>query len=333
MIYNTHIKQQKSTETVTERGRKSLIATLTMNTAIDRLLFIDRFSKNNTNRINRVTETLGGKGTHVSLNLDRLGLKNDCYGVVMGQTGKRVTDILKRYSNINVKMYYQENGETRTNYALIENDHSCTLITEKGKTISKDICNKVVNMLKDSLVDEDDLVLSGDASNTEIPNIYNYIMEKLSEKKIRVYLDTSSENLINGIKLKPFMVKPNLEELSQYVGKKVESREDILQGMKEIINKGVSLVAVTCGEDGSYVYYQNQFYRIEPLKIKAVNTIGCGDAYLSGIIYGINSSMDFEDVLSYASAVSAATALSDLTVGFDLIKMKELLTHVIIKRL
>jgi len=310
-----------------------MIATLTMNPAIDRLLFIDKLNKNNTTRILRISEALGGKGTHVSLNLAQLGLENDCYGVVMGETGRRIIEILRQHPNINEKMYYLETGESRTNYAIIERDHTSTLLSEKGETITAEVCEQVVDRLVSELEPGDDLVLSGDASNSEIPHIYNHILERLAQKDVRVYLDTSSENLINGIKLKPFMVKPNLDELAQYAGTPVQTEEEILGAMERIVSQGVALVAVTCGGDGSYVYYQNQYYRIEPIKIPVVNTIGCGDAYLSGIVYGINRSLDLEDVLRHAAAVSTATALCDSTVGFDLNTMRELLTQVEVRKL
>jgi len=285
-----------------------MIATLTMNPAIDRLLFIDKLNKNNTTRILRISEALGGKGTHVSLNLAQLGLENDCYGVVMGETGRRIIEILRQHPNINEKMYYLETGESRTNYAIIERDHTSTLLSEKGETITAEVCEQVVDRLVSELEPGDDLVLSGDASNSEIPHIYNHILERLAQKDVRVYLDTSSENLINGIKLKPFMVKPNLDELAQYAGTPVQTEEEILGAMERIVSQGVALVAVTCGGDGSYVYYQNQYYRIEPIKIPVVNTIGCGDAMTAGLAVGLQRGYKPFDMLRFATACAASNA-------------------------
>ncbi len=310
-----------------------MISTVTINTAIDRLLFIEELHKNNTNRIKRTVEVLGGKGAHVSLNLSQLGMKNRSFGVVLGVTGSRILQILKDNPYIDVKMLHYDVGDSRTNYAIIEDDNTCTLIAEKGVTISKPVCEELLNIIDQHTEDGDYLVLSGDASNTEVPFIYNVIMERLQSKKIKVFLDASSENLIKGVKAKPFLVKPNVDELSQFVGHPVETEADILHGMDELESYGVEVIAVTCGANGSYVRYKGVTYRVYPLKVNVVNTIGCGDAYLSGFVYGLSNNMPFETVLRYATAVSAATAESELSVGFDPRRAESLIDQVIIETL
>ncbi|HNW85617.1 MAG TPA: hexose kinase [Candidatus Limiplasma sp.] len=310
-----------------------MISTLTINTAIDRLLFIESFCQNSTNRIKRVVDVLGGKGTHVSLNLSQLGMSSRCFGIAMGETGKRILHTLKAHENLDVRLLYVKKGESRTNYAIIEDDHTCTLVTEKGEVVSRELCEELLGKLEKELTAGDTLILSGDASNTEVPFFYNRVMERLEGRGIRFLLDTSSRNLVEGLKAKPYLVKPNVEELSQVLGCPIGSEAEILSGMRRIAAMGIEVVAVSCGGEGSYVLYQGQFYRVHPLTVQVLNTIGCGDAYLSGLAYGLEIKADFETTLRIATAVSAATAESDLTVGFDPARAAALQSQVVITKL
>jgi fructose-1-phosphate kinase PfkB-like protein len=56
---------------------------------------------------------------------------------------------------------------------------------------------------------------------------------------------------------------------------------------------------------------------VNPIKVETVNEGGCGDAFLSAIIAGIEKNMSIEETLKVATAVAAATAESESTAGFD----------------
>lgn len=311
-----------------------MICTLTINPAIDRLLFIKEFDRDNTNRIKQSKDVLGGKGTHVSVNLSILGCKSRAYGIGFGKLGKKIESMLKE-SEVETHFLQYEDGESRMNYALIEENHSCTLITERGREIPEEICRGMLISLEETLKDGDYLVLSGDASNTSVPYIYNLIMESIGKtgKKIRFFLDTSSDNLIRGIGQTPFLVKPNVDELSQVTGKRIQNEEEILDGIDQIASQGISCVAVSRGEQGSIVRYGNAVYRVFPLTVQVENTIGCGDAFMSGMVYGFSKELPIEEILKLAAGVSAATAESKLTVGFQYERAMELKEKAIVEKI
>lgn len=311
-----------------------MICTLTINPAIDKLLFISKLNRDNTNRIQKSKKVLGGKGTHVSINLSLLGEENRAYGIGYGKTGAIIEEMLKN-SRIQVEFLHFDEGESRTNYALVEENHFCTLITEKGRIIPQNVCRQLLNRILDTIGTEDYLVLSGDASNTELPYMYNYVMQEMKQKRprVKVFLDTSSENLIRGLDQKPFLVKPNEDELSQIMGKSIASDEEVLEGIEWIKKKGIECVAVSRGGKGSIVAYKEEVYKVHPLQVNVINTIGCGDAYLSGLVYGFEKNMDFQDILKLAASVSAATAESELTVGFDVARVMQLRNKVELQKL
>lgn len=309
-----------------------MIRTVTINPAIDRVIYLTELSKNNTNRIKDIEEVLGGKGTHVSVNLGILGCMNKAYGIDFGQVGRRIESLLSN-KNIDMQFLHYAEGESRVNYALIEDDKTCTLICEKGKKVLKEQCRQLINKIYEEVENGDILILSGDASNAEIPLIYTQIIQRISDKQVKVFLDSSSQNLIGALEFKPFLIKPNIDELSQILKEEINGEKEIVKGIEKIARKGIDCVAVSCGRNGSYVWYENEIYRVYPLKVNVMNTIGCGDAFLSGMAYGFANEFDFIKILKYAAAISSATAESNSTVGFEKERAFQLLQQVKIHKL
>lgn len=93
------------------------------------------------------------------------------------------------------------------------------------------------------------------------------------------------------------------------------------------------MIAMTWGSNGAFFANADHIWRIEPIAVNAANEAGCGDAYLAAILTGLTQNMLTEDMLTMAAAVSAATAESELTAGFDTNRMQELRKLVRVSRL
>ncbi len=311
-----------------------MINTLTLNPAVDKILYVDEFKRNITTRIKEVKDTIGGKGTHVSIDLSVMGDDSRAFGMAHGATGKRVIDMLSGYEGLDVKFIYREEGETRTNYLLNEKNGDSTLITEKGMQLTDKDIGDIIDCMRENTGEGDFLALSGDASNCADPYVYNKMLEALSEKNYHVFLDTSGETLKKCIEYKPFLIKPNLDELSYLVGRDVEDEDaDILSAIRELDPYGVPVIAVSLGGRGSIVRAGDSAYKVDPPDIDPVNTVGCGDCYLSGLLHGFSREMATEDILAFATGVSAAAAMNELSSGFDFGLAKELEDRVKITRL
>jgi len=87
---------------------------------------------------------------------------------------------------------------------------------------------------------------------------------------------------------------------------------------------------MTWGGNGAIVKYDQEFYRIGPVKVQAVNEGGCGDVFLAGIIAGMEQGLGIQATLRRAAAVAAAAAESDITAGFDPLRAGGLLDQVVV---
>jgi fructokinase len=110
------------------------------------------------------------------------------------------------------------------------------------------------------------------------------------------------------------LLKVNETELELLTGS-----SDPSSGGLELVRKGVKLVAITLGTKGSYFSSPKHQGYIPPFVVKTVDAIGCGDAFISGLITALldasDGDLDLDEAtlvksFTYANAVGALTALS-----------------------
>lgn len=311
-----------------------MINTLTLNPAIDKILYLNELVKNVTCRTQDSTIAIGGKGTHVSINLKILGEDSRAFGICHGNTGKKVVQMLKNHG-VHAEFIHHDDNDTRTNYLIIEEvNNNCTIIAEKGVTLSLEDVKPLVARMKEVIRPGDYMIFSGDASNCTDPKVYNYILDQLKDKNLKVFLDTSGYSLRQCIQCKPYLIKPNLDELSFLCGYSIpENDEDIILAIDSLDPYQVDIIAVSLGSNGSIVKTPEGIYKATPPKVAVCNTIGCGDCFLAGFIHGISEGLSTEGVIRMATAVSSATAESALSVGYELQRAIALQPLVKIKKL
>jgi 1-phosphofructokinase family hexose kinase len=311
-----------------------MILTVTLNPAMDRLMFVDGFTFNVTNRIYRRENCVGGKGTHVSVNLACLGEPSIAMGIAMGETGQQIISSLEQQGVI-CDFVYSDKGESRTNYILLDGTSS-TLICERGPDIPAEMLETFFIRYKELLDQTNWVVISGDASNFEDNagrSLQDMLLEAARLHGVRTVLDSAGASLKSGIVRSPYLIKPNAEELFELTGMPTETDEQIISAIKSLSGYGVEIIAVSMGGRGSIVKFGGSFYRAGVANVEAVNTVGCGDAYLSGLVYAIKNNYAPECAIAFAAACGAAEALNPLSVGFDKNKAHELCENIEVKEM
>ncbi|WP_173020120.1 MULTISPECIES: 1-phosphofructokinase family hexose kinase [unclassified Eubacterium (in: firmicutes)] len=309
-----------------------MIHTLTLNPAVDKILYMKQYIKNTNNRVKKVTCSLGGKGTHVSMNLSQMGTQSNAFGFAYGQNGEFILDLL-RQENVHPEFVYAKQPESRTCYLVVEDSGDSTLISEKGPVANEGQVAELFSLMDKSIQEGDYLVLSGDSSNFSDPLIYNHVLDRMADKKLKVFLDTSGSSFKECIQKSPYLIKPNVEELQELVGRKVESEKDIIEAIRQLDKYRIEIIAVSMGKRGSVVKIGDRFYRARPPKVNVFNTIGCGDCFLAGLVFGTEQGYKPEQLLRFATAVSASTAESPLSFGFNVERAKQLMPLVTIMKI
>ena len=282
-----------------------MIYTITFNPSIDYFVSLDNLTVGRLNRSAVEFFKAGGKGINVSQVLTNLGLNNIALGFVGGFTGKKLVDLLNE-NNINNDMIFIENQNTRINVKISANNE--TEINADGIFVDeKDVDNLIIK-LKD-IKSDDYVVISGNISKKCSINLYKYLVEKIKALCNNIVVDCSGDLLKSVLKLEPFLVKPNLEELEQFANSELKTDYDIKQAMIKMQKCGAKNVLLSKGSDKAvFLGTDGLFYEKEPYKGKVANTIGCGDSMVAGFIYEDIKIGDTKQALNFSVAVSSASA-------------------------
>lgn len=96
-----------------------------------------------------------------------------------------------------------------------------------------------------------------------------------------------------------------IEEIAQWFGLDSEYQNAI---PKLCSMFGISQAIITLGEEGSSFYSEGVFYHHPRFDIDVADTVGAGDAFLSGVIFSLINSKSPNELLQFANAMGAFVA-------------------------
>ena len=289
-----------------------MIYTITFNPALDYITQVENFKTGEINRTKTETILPGGKGLNVSIVLKNLGIENTALGFVAGFTGE---ELIRKLETQGVKTDFVKvkDGITRINVKISSvNDNSVeeTALNGMGPQITKENIEELMNKIQNMTVD-DFVILSGSIPKNIDNNIYEKICEILNEKGITFIVDSTQELLINVLKYKPFLIKPNKEELKETVKRNIHTKEDIINSAKTLQEMGAQNVLVSLGNNGAILLTQEEkTYYSEAPKGQVVNTVGSGDSMVAGFLAGYYKTKDYEYALKMGVSAGSASAFS-----------------------
>ena len=282
-----------------------MILTVTLNPALDKIIILDNFKLGKLNRVKNNTVLAGGKGINVSNVLTELKIENQAMGIVGGNNGRTITSMLEKKS-INYNFIWSD-FETRQNLKIKErNTNRETEINETGKVSKKNI-KEFIKSFKNEIENNKTCVLSGSLPAGVEKNIYADLIEKAKKKDAKVILDSSGEEFKLALKKEPYLVKPNLEEFENLLGRKINNNDDLKKGADYLLEKGVNIVMISLGSKGSFIASKKEGYRIYTPQVNvSQTTVGAGDTMVAGLAAEIDENESLKETGVFASALATA---------------------------
>ena len=214
-----------------------MILTVTLNPAVDKTVYIPGFAVNEVNRVQHVILDPGGKGINVSKSVQALGGETLCLSILGGETGSYIKSALDEMGLSNDVVW--SNHATRTNMKIVDlHLGTNTDINEAGAAVSKETLDTLWEMLKQAAKPGDIVVFAGKNPPGTPENLLAQWTGQLRQMGVRVCLDTVAEPMQLAVKEKPDVIKPNLEELQQLLGKTLQT-DQIVDAARELTACGV----------------------------------------------------------------------------------------------
>ena len=128
-----------------------------------------------------------------------------------------------------------------------------------------------------------------------------------------------------ALEARPFLVKPNREELARTVSRPLACDDDVLAAMRELNARGATWVVVTQGKEAVWVTSALVTERLESLRVEEiVNPIGCGDCLAAGIAWGLERGHEPLEAIRLGIAAAAENVRQLLPARLDPRRVEEL---------
>ena len=286
-----------------------MIYTVTFNPSLDYIVGTEGFQLGNTNRTVSELMLPGGKGINVSTVLKNLGIESTALGFTAGFTGE---EIRRRVGELGFRSEFIDvgNGFSRINVKMKEFDG--TEINGQGPVIREEAVGRLLERL-DSLEEGDTLVLAGSIPSSMPDSIYSDILARLEGRGIVFVVDATKDLLLNVLKYRPFLIKPNHHELGEIFGVELENREDVVPYAERLQEQGAQNVLVSMGGKGAVLLDAEGNVHMLPVpKGTLVNAVGSGDSMVAGFLPGWTEKKDYEHAFKMGISAGSASAFSEL---------------------
>ncbi len=283
--------------------KNNKVYTLTIAPALDYVIETDdQFNSNGLNRFENSNLVIGGKGINASIILQNIKIKNSAIALLGGEVGKMLKAKILNYGidlvNIEVPQQTRINVKYNNPQKSFELNGPAPQLSVEIKDKLLDVINKIE---KDSY-----LLIMG---NFKDDAFLDKLCEVAFKNGVELIFDLDSGNLINLLKYRPFLIKPNIDELRRMFKEEKIDKNNCWEYMTKLKAIGAKNIIISMGADGAYLLSADaNKYIVDPIKINCVNPVGAGDSMLAGFLGAYLKTNSFMEAFKYANAAGAATA-------------------------
>jgi len=304
-----------------------MIATVTLNPAIDKKLSVPRFEVGKTNRgeVRRIDAS--GKGVNVAMALKQFGAEVCALGLVAGNYGQTILEALGA-RGIPADFNWVP-GETRVNLKIHDPVFETeTEINEPGFHVRPEHLKALGQKIREYAARCELMVFSGSLPPGAPAETYAQLMAVASSQGAKCMLDTAGASLRYGLKAKPLLIKPNLAEVEELLEVPSGSRTGLAVAARKLIDLGAEEVVISMGAEVAIAATAHELLAAVPPAVRVRSSTGAGDAMVAAMAFGEITRLTFRDSFRLAVAASAAAVSTEGTQAADLATVHSLLSQV-----
>ena len=286
-----------------------MIATVTLNPSLDVYIMVDGLVVEETNRWVRLRRYAGGKGIDVSRAIHEMGGLGIAYGFIGGTNGRLVEIMLDEegvlYSFTPIK------EETRTNFIIRDTKaRQQTSIDAPGPRISRREFERFARKMRKIQPSPKLMTAGGSVPPGISADVYYQMVTEAKGYGVRTILDTAGRWLEEGIKAKPYLIKPNIREAQELLGKELPTEEAIIEAALDLVNMGIEIAVISRGKDGIITATKERLIKAAPPTVKVRSAVGAGDCTVAGLALKLAYGEPLIEACRLAVAMGTATVLT-----------------------
>ncbi|MBQ8249153.1 MAG: 1-phosphofructokinase family hexose kinase [Clostridia bacterium] len=272
------------------------ITTLTLNPAYDVHVNIDTFTIHRENTADSVSRDIGGKGINISRALNENKIANTAILILGNDNSGDFKSGVKK-EGLDCKII-ECDGRIRENITVHPSDGKETRLSFKGFSCDASLLCDVEKLIPDGGI----VTFTGSLPEGITAEDAEVFLVRLKERGVKLVIDSKSVTLEMLRRIKPWLIKPNSEEIEAYFGGKM-SEDELYKKALELGNDGIENVMISLGGDGAILANGGEIYRAYVPKIDVRSTIGAGDSSIAGFICADgDSETRLKTAVSYGSA-------------------------------
>lgn len=307
-----------------------MILTVCMSPCTDVTIELDSFNVGKTNIVKRKAMTFGGKGLNVAIGVKRLGEETHATGIMYNENGYLFENVLDKES---VPFTFVWNkGRARENYKFIDRRAMLTEVNDVGEEVATEKTEEVLALVRMLSAKSNVTVLSGGLPRGVDPSFYAELVKAVDKNCLKV-VDASGARMFAALGEGVDLVKPNIDELEDTIGKQVESKEDMLAGCYELINRGAKRVLLSLGKRGAVITDGIENYFCKSLNVAMNSTVGAGDGMVAAAAVQLEKGASLPEILKAGVAAGTATVMTVGQTSFTKEKYNEVLATLQVKQI
>lgn len=300
-----------------------MILTVCMSPSIDVTVELDALNVGKTNVAKSKSVLFGGKALNVAVGVKRLNGESHATGIMYTENGYMFENALKK-EGVPFTFVYNE-GRVRENYKFIDNRSMLTEVNGISESVSKATADEVLKTVAQLSKNAEVTVLSGGIPRGLDDRYYGELAKAVDKKSLKI-VDAHGLRLFSAMGVGVDLVKPNLEELENTIGRQIASKEDMLSACYELLNRGAKRVLLSLGKQGAVITDGTHNYYSKSINVAVNSTVGAGDGMVAAASLMLKDDAPLSEVLRSSVAAGTATVMTVGQVSFTKEKYDEVLS-------
>ena len=298
-----------------------MILTVCMSPSVDVTIELDSLNIGKVNVVKNKTLSFTGKAINVAIGVARLGAQAYATGFMYNENGAMFERALDK-EGVGFSFVWNS-GRVRENYKCIDQKSMLTEINDVGGQVGNEKLVELLQMIRNFSSRSDVTVISGGLPRGVDAGYYRELFRAVDPKSLKI-ADAEGAKLFAALEAGIDLVKPNLEELEETLGREFRDKEDILSGCREFLDRGAKIVLLSLGKDGAIITNGTKNYYCKSINVAVNSTVGAGDGMVAAAANMLQQGAPLQEILRAGVAAGTATVTTFGTVSFTKNKYNEI---------